>query len=137
MLSMILMLVFAPIVALFTMLLQPEYTLPTWFIGLAPTLAFIINAVIFSAYERGTGKEMTAGAKRLILMAFSFAIAVVLPLTGAVSLPAPFPGLEDPVALVAWASLLTGWVFLGATIIYALLEAVKAVTVRRSTWLPG
>lgn len=105
----------------------PPFVLPSWFLGLVPTIVWLLNAVIFKAIESGTGHELDSTAKRIIVMAFSLFVVAGLLLSGTVALPAPIPTEPDPLAWGAWVLLLAGYAWAGATAIYALIEAGKAV----------
>lgn len=106
----------------------PTFELPVWFLGLAPTLSYILNAVVFKAIEKGSGKELDTNTKRIITVAVSMVAAVLLAVSGAVPLPAPIPTDPDPFAWGGWLVGMTAWTWAGATTIYAAIEAAKAVT---------
>lgn len=105
----------------------PAFILPTWFLGLIPAIAWFINSVLFKAIEKGRGSDLDSSAKRIIVVALCLLMSAGLVLSGSVELPAPIPGVPDPMLWGAWVVLLTGYVWAGATVIYAAIEAIKAV----------
>lgn len=115
----------------------PPFVLPAWFLGLVPTIVWLLNAVIFKAIESGTGKELDSTAKRIIVIALSLAIVAGLILSGSVALPAPIPSEPDPLAWGAWVLLLAGYAWAGATMIYALIEAGKGALGVEKAKLPA
>jgi hypothetical protein len=126
----------AAVVMLFVRLLQ-EFVVPVWFTGLAPAIAYAFDAVIFKAIEKAKGVQLPTATKRLVLGAFSLVCAVFLVAIGQSPLPMPPPIIEhDPILWGTFVTVSTAYIFAGATLIFIMIEAAKAVMGKAKPSLP-